>query len=177
MKKEPVLIIAATGFLTGCLLGMAGSIVPSDIARNILWAIDSCGLILAAALLALYLSKKGHDIVAAGFFIFVIGESIVFFSCAGSLDENIPAFGTGMCLWALAIAVVSSQKLFPLFIRCSGVISALLLAINAFLIFTGHPVTALTKPLPFFAYPFYATTLAGWAWALFYGGSTFISDK
>jgi hypothetical protein len=58
MKKEPVLIIAAIGLLTGCILGMAGSFVPSGIARNILWAIDSSGLILAAALLTLYLSKK-----------------------------------------------------------------------------------------------------------------------
>jgi len=177
MKKEPVLIIAAIGFLTGCILGMAGSIVPSDTARNILWAIDSCSLILAAALLALYLSKKGCDIVAAGFLVFAIAESIVFFSCAGDLSSSIPAFGTGMCLWALSIAVVSSQKLFPLFIRCTGIISALLFAISAFLIFTGHPVTALAKPLPFFAYPFYATTLAGWAWTLLYRSSTFIGSK
>jgi hypothetical protein len=141
MKKEPVLIIAAIGFLTGCILGMAGSFVPSYIARNILWAIDSCGLILAATLLALYLFKKGHDIAAAGFLIFAIAESIVFFSCAGDLSANIPAFGTGVCLWALSLAVVSSQKLFPLFVRATGIISALLFAVTAFQIFTGHPAT------------------------------------
>ncbi|MBS1523825.1 MAG: hypothetical protein JST50_22670 [Bacteroidetes bacterium] len=168
MKKEPVLIIAAVGFLTGCILGMAGSFVPSDIIRNILWAIDSCGLILAAALLALYLSKKGYDIAAAGFLIFAIAESIVFFSCAGELNANIPAFGTGACLWALSLAVISFQKVFPLFVRGTGIISALLFAVTAFQIFTGHPATALTKPLPFFAYPFYAATLAGWAWNLVY---------
>ena len=168
MKKEPVLIITAVGFLTGCILGMAGSFVPSDIARNILWAIDSCGIILAAALLALYLSKKGYDIVAAGFLIFAIAETVVFFSCAGELNANIPAFGTGVCLWALSIAVVSSQKLFPLFVRGTGIISALLFAVTAFQIFTGHPATALTKPLPFFAYPFYAATLAGWGWTVGY---------
>src|SRR5882724_5159610 len=153
MKEEPILITAATGLLIGCILGMIGSVVPSDIARNVLWAIDSCGLILAAALLTLYSFKKGYDIVAAGFFIFAINESI-------------PAFGTGTCLWALSIGVVSSQRLFPVFVRCTGIISALLFAIVAFLIFTGHPATALTKPLPFFAYPFYAATLAGWAWTL-----------
>ena len=168
MKKEPILIIAAIDFLTGCILGMAGSFVPSDIALNILWAIDSCGLILEAALLSVYLSKKGYDIVAAGFLIFAIAESIVFFSCAGELNANIPAFGTGACLWALSLAVISSQKLFPFFVRTTGLISALLFAITAFQIFTGHPATALTKPLPFFAYPFYAVTLAGWAWTVGY---------
>lgn len=173
MKKEPVLLTAAIGLLTGCILGMAGSFAPSDVARNILWTIDSCGLILAAALLGLFLSKKGHDIAAGGFLIFAIAETVVFFSCAGELSANIPAFGTGLCLWALSIAVVSSQKLFPLLVRGTGLISALLFAITGLLIFTGHPATALTKPLPFFAYPFYAATLAGWAWTLIYRDSKF----
>lgn len=168
MNEKAMLNTAATGLITGCVLGMIGSVVPSDIARNILWAVDSCGLILAAALLMIYFIKKGHDIVAAGFFIFAIAESIVFFNCAGELTANIPGFGAGTCLWALSIAVISSQRLFPTVIRCTGVIASVLFFIVAFLIFTGHPATALSKPLPFFAYPFYATTLAGWAWTLLY---------
>lgn len=175
MKKEPILIVAAVGLLIGCILGMIGSTVSSDIVRNILWAIDSCGLILAAALLAVRISKKGYDIVAAGFFVFAIAESIVFFSCAGDLSASIPSFGTGACLWALSIAVISSQKLFPLFVRCTGIIASLLFFVTAFFIFTGHPATALTKPLPFFAYPFYAATLAGWAWTVLYRSSMFTS--
>lgn len=169
MKKEPILIIAAIGFLTGCVLGMAGSFVPSDIARSILWAIDGSGIILASALLALRLSKKGYDIAAAGFVIFAIAESIVFASSSVVLNANISAFGAGVFLWALAIAVISSQKIFPIFVRCTGIITSLLFAITAFQIFTGHPATALTKPLPVFAYPFYAVSLAGWAWTLVYG--------
>ena len=168
MKREPLLTISAIGLLTGCILGMAGSFVPDAITRNVLWAIDSCGLILAAALLALYLSKKGHDIAAAGFIVFAIAESIVFLSCAVDVTQNIPAFGTGACLWALALGTVSTQKVFPLFVRCTGAIAAVLFVVTAFSIFTGHPLTALTKPLPFFAYPFYAATLAGWAWTLLY---------
>jgi hypothetical protein len=31
-------------------------------------------------------------------------------------------------------------------------------------IFMGRPLTALSRPLPFFAYPFLAATLVGWAW-------------
>ena len=31
------------------------------------------------------------------------------------------------------------------------------------------------KPLPFFAYPFYAATLAGWAWTLTFGKNKFLS--
>jgi hypothetical protein len=53
-------------------------------------------------------------------------------------------------------------------VRCTGIIAAVLFAVVAFRIFTGHPVNALTKPLPFFAYPFYAATLVGWAWTLLF---------
>ena len=168
MKGNSIIITIVTGLLIGCVLGMAGTLVPSDTIRNILWAIDSCGLILAAALLTLYCFRGGYDVAGAGFLIFAIAESIVFFSCAGDLNDNIPAFGTGTCLWALSIGVVSSQKLFPLFVRCTGFIAAGLFAIVAFLIFTGHRVNALSRPLPFFAYPFYAATLVGWAWTLLF---------
>ncbi len=30
--------------------------------------------------------------------------------------------------------------------------------------FMGHALTPLSKPLPFFAYPFLVATLCGWAW-------------
>ena len=173
MKENAILNTAAIGLTLGFVLGIIGAVMASDIARNILWAIDGSGLILAAALLALYFSKKGHDIAAAGFLIFIVAESVVFLSTAGNLNENISVFGTGTCLWALSIGVVSSQKLFPLFVRITGIITALLYTIVAFYIFTGHTATALTKPLPFFAYPFYAATLSGWAWTIRYRKRTF----
>jgi hypothetical protein len=64
--------------------------------------------------------------------------------------------------------VISSQTLFPLFVRVTGIIAAVLFGVVAFRIFTGHPLNALTRPLPFFAYPLYAATLVGWAWALIF---------
>ena len=168
MKQKLITRAAATGLVIGCVLGLIGTFVPSDKTRNVLWAVDSCGLILAAALLTLYLFRKGYDVAGAGFLIFAIAESIVFSSCAVNLDESIPSFGTGICLWALSIAVVSSQKLFPLFVRCTGIVAAGLFGFVAFSIFSGHPLNALAKPLPFFAYPFYAATLTGWAWTLLF---------
>ena len=177
MKQKLTLRTAATGLLIGCVLGMAGSFVPSDTIRNVLWAIDSCGLILAGALLTLHFHKQGEDLAGAGFLIFAIAQSIIFSSCAGNLDESLPAFGTGTCLWALSIAVISSQKLFPLFVRGSGIIAAILFAVVAFRIFTGHPVNALARPLPFFAYPFYAATLVGWAWTLLYKNRRLVDDN
>ena len=168
MTQRLIIRTAAAGLLVGCVLGMIGTAVPSDKIRNVLWAVDSCGLILAAALLTPYCFKRGYDVVGAGFFIFAIAQSIIFSSCSGNLDESIPAFGTGTCLWTLSIAVISSQTLFPPFVRCTGIIAAVLFGVVAFRIFTGHPLNALARPLPFFAYPLYAATLVGWAWALIF---------
>jgi hypothetical protein len=40
----------------------------------------------------------------------------------------------------------------------------MLLAVAALQIFAARPLTPLSQPLPFFAYPFLAATLVGWAW-------------
>ena len=58
MKQKLITRAAATGLVIGCVLGLIGTFVPSDKTRNVLWAVDSCGLILAAALLTLYLLVK-----------------------------------------------------------------------------------------------------------------------
>ena len=52
----------------------------------------------------------------------------------------------------------------PLLVCALGGVAALLFAITALQIFAGHSLTALSKPLPFFAYPVFVLTLFGWAW-------------
>ena len=166
MNEKSIVTISAAGLLVGCVLGIAGSVVPSATFRSLAWALDSGALILAGALLTMYYLRKGYTILAAGFLIFLTGETVVFSSCATNLDDNISAFGTGTFLWATSISILSTQKIFPLVIRCTGIISAALFFVVSLLIINAHPVNALTKPLPFYAYPFYAVTLAGWAWTL-----------
>jgi len=166
MKEMPIVITAAIGLLLGCILGVTGSVVSSATLRSLAWAIDSAGLILAGALLTMYYFRKGYDVVAAGFLTFAIAETVVFSSSATNLDDNIPSFGAGTFLWAISIAVLSLQNVFPLFVRCTGIIAAVLFAIVSVRIFTGHPLNALASPLPFYTYPFFGATLVGWAWTL-----------
>jgi hypothetical protein len=167
MRERSIIVIAATGLLIGCALGVAGSIVPSDTFRNLAWATGSAGIIVAGALLAVFHFRKGYDVVAAGFLILALGESVVFSSCATSPGDNIPSFGAGSFLWALSIAILSLQKFFPLIVRLTGITGSLLFASVSISIFSGQQVNALSKPFPFLAYPFYAATLIGWAWTLF----------
>ena len=164
--QKPIAITAACGLVIGALLGMVGSIFPSDTFRNITWGIGSASLILSALLLTMFYFRKGLDLVAAGFLAYAIAETVVFSSCAISIENNIGTLGAGVFLWALSIAILSLQNLFPLFVRITGIIAAVLFAVFALRIFTGDNLNALTKPLPFFAYPFFAATLIGWAWTL-----------
>jgi hypothetical protein len=52
----------------------------------------------------------------------------------------------------------------PSWLRVVAAVAALLFAAVAVQVFTGHALTPLSQPLPFFAYPFLAATLFGWAW-------------
>lgn len=52
----------------------------------------------------------------------------------------------------------------PRWVNRIGYVGALLFTLVALQIFLGRALTPLSQPLPFFAYPFLAATLLGWAW-------------
>ena len=166
MNEKLITVTASTGLIIGGVFGMVGSMVSSASIRGLAWGIDGLGLVLATALLTLYFFRKGQDITAAGFLVFAIGEGLIL-SCSGiDLNSDLSSFAAGTGLWALSLFLISLQNTFPIVIRGTGLIAALLFSVVAFQIFTGHPVNALTKPLPFFAYPVFVVTIFGWAWTL-----------
>jgi len=104
-------------------------------------------------------------VVAAGFLVFVVGEAVILSAAAMDLAASTPLFGAGVALWAASLALVSAPSVMPLVVRGIGFIASLLFAVVAVEIFVGRALTPLSEPLPFFAYPFLAATLFGWAWA------------
>jgi hypothetical protein len=166
MKEKLTKITASTGLFIGGILGMIGSFVSSASLRSLVWGLDGIGLIIAGALLAVYYFRKDYDATAAGFLIFTIGEALILSSSGVDLDANVSSFAAGTSLWAASLALISFQKVFPIFVRSTGFIAAALFAVVSIQIFTGNPLNALTKPLPFYAYPFFAATIFGWAWKL-----------
>jgi hypothetical protein len=164
--------VASTGLLIGGIFGMAGSFMPSASLRGLAWGIDGVGLIVATALLTVYYLRKDYDVIAAGFLVFAIGEALILSCSSADLEKNISSFGAGTSLWAAALTLISVQKMFPVLVRCLGLIAAALFALVSVLIFTGHQINPLTEPLPFYAYPFFAATIFGWALVLFKTGTT-----
>ena len=166
MNERITKITASIGLFMGGIFGMAGSLAPSASLRGLAWGIDGVGLILASALLTVYYFRKGLDMTAAGFLVFAIGEGLILSSSGINLDESVSSFGAGTSLWAASLFVISFQKTYPVVIRCTGLLAAVLFSVVAVQIFINHPLNALTKPLPFYAYPIFVITIFGWAWTL-----------
>jgi hypothetical protein len=156
--------IAAAGLVAGAILGMVGTFVPSASLRGLAWGLDGTFLTVSAALLTIHHFRRGNDLVAAGFLVFAVGEGLILSGAAMDLAASAPMFAAGVALWAASLALVSAARVMPTLVRGVGVVGSVLFAVVAVQIFWGRALTPLSEPLPFFAYPFLAATLFGWAW-------------
>ena len=164
MSTERPSMVAPACLVIGALLGLAGSFAPSASLRGLAWGIDGTALVVAAALLAVHFLRKDNPPVAAGFLVFIAGQTLVLSGSAMSLEASSPLFAAGAALWAAALALISVAKVFPLVVRVVGGVTALLFALTALQVFAGRSLTPLSQPLPFLAYPVFVFTLFGWAW-------------
>ena len=165
MNEARLRTFAAACLVLGALLGMAGTFVPTPELRGLAWGIDGTLLVVASALLATHHLRRGDELLAAGFLVFLAGETLIVSGSAMELVASAPVFAAGAALWAAGMALVSASSFMPGFVRAAGAVGALLLLVTAVQIFCGVDLDPLTRPLPFFAYPFLAATLFGWAWA------------
>jgi hypothetical protein len=161
--------VAAIGLVIGAVLGMAGTFVSSASVRGLAWGLDGTALTAAAALLTVHHLRRGNDVVAAGFLVFGIGEALILSGAAMDPAATAPMFAAGAALWAASLALVSAPGTMPALLRSVGAVGSVLFAVVALQIFYGYPLTPLSEPLPFFAYPFLAATLFGWAWVHYRG--------
>jgi hypothetical protein len=159
-------VVAAIGLGIGALFGLAGTFISQPDLQSLVWGIDGVGLMIATSLLTLRFFRKGNDLGAAGFLVFAIGQAMIILSAPMGLEPGVPAFGTGVALWATALAMISIPNEFPLPVRLVGMVAALLFVVVAVQIFLGTQLLPTSSPLPFFAYPVFVLTLVGWIWAL-----------
>jgi hypothetical protein len=165
-SKGSVNTLAAIGLALGGLFGLAGTMTTQPNLQAMAWGIDSCGLVMACALLTLKFHKMGSEIVAGGFIVFGIGEGVIMSGTAAGASASVPSFGAGVALWSTALVLISIPKQFPNWVRGFGILASALFLITAARIFWGEQVLPTASPLPFFAYPFLIVTFAGWIWAL-----------
>jgi len=164
MIDDRLRFIAASGLAVGALLGMAGSFAPTAELRALAWGIDGISIIVACALLAVHHLRRGDVHLSAGFLAFLVAEAVVTSGVAVDPAAFAPTFAAGAGMWAAALALISASATVPMFVRATGAIASVLLAVTAVWSFVGANLNPLSKPLPFYAFPFLALTLFGWAW-------------
>ena len=163
MNSLPLALFASVCLVVGGLLGLAGSFSPSDL-RGIAWGLDGTALVMGTLLLGVHYLKRGDELLAAGFFTFAAGQTLVVSGSGMDLVASAPSFGAGAGLWAAGMAMVSASSAMPAFVRLTGAVASVLFAIVALQIYGGIALTPLSSPLPFNAYPLLVLTLFGWAW-------------
>ncbi|HEY2470759.1 MAG TPA: hypothetical protein VGI45_23400 [Terracidiphilus sp.] len=169
-------ILVVAGLVAGAVLGMVGSVVSAADVRAVCWAIDAVGVIIATTIMALTFARAGRLEVAAGFLIYAIGESVMLGGTAMSLEASVPAFAAGTALWSAGLTLISVPRVFAIWARLVGLLSAVLFGIVSLTIFRGVALTPIAHPLPFFAYPFLVLTFIGWIWAIVSRGAEFGVD-
>lgn len=164
MSTERPSAAAPIGLVVGALLGLAGSFAPSAAWRGLAWGLDGTALVVAAAVLAVHCLRHDQPSLAAGFLVFIAGQTLVLSGSAMSLEASSPLFAAGSALWSAALLLVSVPDVMPRPVRVLGGVAAVLFAATALQVFAGRSLTPLSEPLPFFAYPVFVLTLFGWAW-------------
>jgi hypothetical protein len=159
-KTSDIVIVVA--LILGATLGIGGTLVSSDAARQLFWLIDGLGVVIATTLLAVRFLRRGDDVVAAGFIVFALGETLLISGTAAGLDASVPSFGGGVALWSAGLVMINAPATLSVWIRGVGLVAALLFGIVATRIFLGERLLPTTQPLPFFAYPFVVLNFAGW---------------
>ena len=159
-------ILAIAGLIAGAVLGMAGSVVAASNVRAVCWAIDGTGLIVATVILALAHGRTGRLEIAAGFLVYAIGEAIMLTGTPMSLEGSVPAFAAGTALWSAGLALTSVPRVFALWTRLAGGVTSVLFGVISLRIFWGTAITPISRPLPFYAYPFLVLTFIGWIVAI-----------
>ena len=112
-------LLASASLVVEGVLGMVGSFSPTAV-RGIAWGLDGTALVLGAALLPVHHIRFGNEQLAAGFLVFMAGQTLVVSGSAMEFSASSATFGAGVGLWAVALALVSASSATPIFVRATG---------------------------------------------------------
>jgi hypothetical protein len=165
-RLAPSELVIVAGLAAGAVFGIAGTMVADAPVRQVFWGIDGVGLVVATTLLAIRALRAGHDMMAAGFLVFALGEAVLVSGNPAGLAAAVPSFGGGVALWAAGLLMVSGPAVLPGWVRAAGVVAAVLFTVVAVRIHQGEALVATAAPLPSLAYPPLVLTFVGWIVAL-----------
>jgi hypothetical protein len=124
VSESRLRLVASGGLVVGAILGMAGTFASSAPLRGLAWGLDGIALVIGTALLTIHHCRRGNDVAAAGFLVFVVAEGLVLSGAAADPGSTTGSFGGGVGLWAASLALVSASSAMPLAVRGVGFVGS-----------------------------------------------------
>jgi hypothetical protein len=162
MEKSRAGLVGA-GLISAAGFGQAGGAVEPGAAQSTFWAVSSIGLVFACLLLAITELREKNDVVATGFVLLAIGESLMWAGgCPG--DPGQPsAFAAGVLLYVPALLAISAPKSdLPKSVRALGIVAAVPWLAYA-MWFLGGKRPSPVGPLAISGYIALSATCIAWA--------------
>lgn len=149
------------GLAVFVVLGLVANIPGEGALQDLLHAMSSIGLVVAAALLALREARRGADLVAAGFAILAVAQVVMW---AGFGTGSEASFAAASLFFAPALLLISLPPRFAFWARIAGTLAAIPFGAHgiAYLL-NGGPPEGLLNAEGNIAYPVLIIAVIGWA--------------
>jgi len=162
-KSHRILIVG--GLAVWVVLGLGANFLPAGPSQNIPFVMSSLGIIMSGPLLALWFARRGHSIVAVGFALLALAESMslpgLFLLASAPTFPSAYTFAAGVTLYAVALPLASVPPAFPIWTRIAGTLAAIPFAAHGLLWLLGRsPDTS--GPLASIGYVVLAVAVVGW---------------
>jgi len=128
--------IAAAGLAVGIGLGIGGSMVDRQPTYTIAEHLSSVGLITATTLLAIRFGRAASWMVAAGFALLALAETIILSAPVSAAGEA--TFASGVALYVPGLLLASLPREVPVWSRVAGALAAIPFAVHAGLSWLGQ---------------------------------------
>ena len=164
-SSMPYRILIVVGLAIGAVLGFGGGFLPAGPPQNVALALSSLGIIMGSALFAAWFAGRGHSIVAVGFALLALAESIsfsgIFLVASAPTFPGAYTFAAGVALYAVALPLASVPPAFPLWTRIVGTLAAIPFAAHALLWLLGRSPSP-SGPLASIGYVLLTVAIVGW---------------
>ena len=158
-------ILIVVGLAVWVVLGLGANFLPAGPSQNIPYMIGSLGIIMEGPLLAAWFGRRGHTIVAIGFALLALAESMsfpgLFLLASAPTFPGAYTFAAGVTLYAVALPLASFPPAFPLWTRIAGTLAAIPFATHGLLWLLGRS-PAPSGPFASIGYAVLAIAVVGW---------------
>jgi hypothetical protein len=158
-------ILIVIGLAIGAVLGLGGNFLPAGSPQNVTYTLSSLGIIMGSAHFAAWFARRDHSIVAVGFALLALAESIslsgIFLLASAPTFPGAYTFAAGVALYAVALPLMSVPPAFPLWTRIIGTLAAIPFAAYALLWLLGRSPTP-SGPLASIGYVLLIVAIVGW---------------